>query len=99
MAEPCAGRRSGWLTGLLYLAAVNAEEIQRRLQAAFADAEVVVVDEAGDGNHFAATLVSPAFAGKRPLERHRLVYAALGEAMHTEIHALRLCTLAPGEPR
>ncbi|MES2758808.1 MAG: BolA/IbaG family iron-sulfur metabolism protein [Pseudomonadota bacterium] len=51
----------------------------------------------GDGQHFTAVIVSPAFAGKRPIARHQLVYAALGERMREEIHALSMKTLTPEE--
>lgn len=50
-----------------------------------------------DGVHFEAEVVSPAFAGKLTLARHRLVYAALGELMGGEIHALSLNTMTPDE--
>ncbi|MHB1667140.1 MAG: BolA family protein [Thiomonas sp.] len=52
----------------------------------------------GDGQHFYATIVSPAFTGQSRLARHRLVYAALGDRMRAEIHALSMRTVAPGEP-
>lgn len=51
----------------------------------------------GDGQHFTAVIVSPAFAGKRPIQRHQIVYAALGERMREEIHALSMKTLTPEE--
>ena len=51
----------------------------------------------GDGQHFTAVIVSSAFAGKRPVQRHQLVYAALGERMREEIHALSMKTLTPEE--
>ena len=51
----------------------------------------------GDGEHFSAVIVSPAFAGKRMIQRHQLVYAALGERMREEIHALSMKTLTPEE--
>ncbi|WP_019139644.1 BolA family protein [Noviherbaspirillum massiliense] len=51
----------------------------------------------GDGQHFTAVIVSEAFAGKRPVQRHQLVYAALGERMREEIHALSMKTLTPEE--
>ena len=52
----------------------------------------------GDGQHFSAVIVSPAFAGKRPIQRHQLVYATLGARMHTdEVHALSMRTLTPAE--
>lgn len=50
-----------------------------------------------DGVHFEALVVSPAFAGKLPLARHRMVYATLGALMGGEIHALSLRTLTPDE--
>jgi len=51
----------------------------------------------GDGQHFQATIVSPAFAGKRLIQRHQLVYAVLGDRMREEIHALSMKTLTPEE--
>ncbi|OVZ55666.1 BolA family transcriptional regulator [Pigmentiphaga sp. NML080357] len=55
------------------------------------------VDVQGDGQHFEALIVSSEFAGKRPIARHQLVYAALGERMREEIHALSMRTLTPQE--
>ena len=51
----------------------------------------------GDGQHFNAVIVSPAFAGKRLIQRHQLVYAALGDRMREEIHALSMKTLTTEE--
>jgi acid stress-induced BolA-like protein IbaG/YrbA len=51
----------------------------------------------GDGQHFKAVIVSSAFAGKRLIQRHQLVYAALGDRMREEIHALSMKTLTPEE--
>jgi acid stress-induced BolA-like protein IbaG/YrbA len=51
----------------------------------------------GDGRHFTALIVSPAFAGKRLIQRHQIVYAALGDRMREEIHALSMKTLTPDE--
>ena len=51
----------------------------------------------GDGQHFSAVIVSPAFAGKRPIQRHQIVYAALGERMREEVHALSMKTMTPEE--
>jgi acid stress-induced BolA-like protein IbaG/YrbA len=51
----------------------------------------------GDGQHFSALIVSPAFTGKRLIQRHQLVYAALGDRMREEIHALSMKTLTPEE--
>jgi acid stress-induced BolA-like protein IbaG/YrbA len=51
----------------------------------------------GDGQHFNAIIVSAAFVGKRSIQRHQLVYAALGDRMREEIHALSMKTLTPEE--
>lgn len=51
----------------------------------------------GDGQHFQATIVSVAFAGKRLIQRHQMVYAILGDRMREEIHALSMKTLTPEE--
>lgn len=51
----------------------------------------------GDGQHFKAVIVSAAFAGKRLIQRHQIVYAALGDRMREEIHALSMKTLTPDE--
>lgn len=51
----------------------------------------------GDGQHFSAVIVSKAFEGKRLIQRHQLVYAALGDRMREEIHALSMKTLTPQE--
>ncbi|MEJ2768542.1 BolA family protein [Mycetohabitans sp. B46] len=55
------------------------------------------IDIEGDGQHFFATIVSSAFEGKHRIARHQLVYAALGERMREEIHALSMKTLTPAE--
>jgi acid stress-induced BolA-like protein IbaG/YrbA len=55
------------------------------------------VEVQGDGQHFEAVIVSTAFDGKRPIARHQMVYAALGERMREEIHALSMRTLTPQE--
>ena len=51
----------------------------------------------GDGHHWEAVIVSPAFEGLSRVRRHQLVYAALGDRMREEIHALSMTTLAPAE--
>jgi acid stress-induced BolA-like protein IbaG/YrbA len=61
------------------------------------DCERVEVD--GDGRHFQALIVSAAFAGRNRVARHQLVYAALGERMREEVHALSMRTLTPEEYR
>jgi len=55
------------------------------------------LEVSGDGSHFEAVIVSDAFAGKRLIQRHQLVYAALGDRMKAEIHALSMKTLTPEE--
>ncbi len=53
------------------------------------------VEVTGDGTHFHAVIVSERFAGKSPIERHKLVYAVLGDAMESEIHAISMKTYTP----
>ena len=55
------------------------------------------IDVTGDGQHFEALIVSDAFRGLSRLARHRLVYAALGDRMRAEIHALSMTTITPEE--
>ncbi|MCX7815685.1 MAG: BolA family transcriptional regulator [Tepidimonas ignava] len=56
------------------------------------------LDVSGDGRHWYATVVSSAFEGKRPVQRHQMVYATLGQRLHTdEVHALSMKTLTPAE--
>lgn len=55
------------------------------------------LEVSGDGAHFEAVIVSAAFAGKRPIARHQLVYGVLGDRMKQEIHALSMRTLTPEE--
>jgi acid stress-induced BolA-like protein IbaG/YrbA len=71
------------------------DQIRDLIQVALPDARVLVNGD--DGVHFEAEVVSSAFAGLRPLQRHRLVYAALGDLMGGAIHALSLRTLTPEE--
>ena len=73
---------------------VTPESIKRGIEAGIACERVEVV---GDGQHFQAVVVSSAFAGKSRVQRHQLVYAALGERMREEIHALSMRTLTPNE--
>jgi acid stress-induced BolA-like protein IbaG/YrbA len=70
------------------------EELQRAI-AARLDCKWLKVD--GDGQHFDAVIVSSAFEGRSRLERHRLVYAALGDRMGQRVHALSMKTLTPEE--
>ncbi|HRO58645.1 MAG TPA: BolA/IbaG family iron-sulfur metabolism protein [Burkholderiaceae bacterium] len=55
------------------------------------------LEVSGDGRHFEALIVSPAFEGKRAVQRHQIVYKALGDRMREEVHALSMKTLTPDE--
>lgn len=72
---------------------MNAHTIKSLIQQRLPDALVEVSGE--DGTHFEALVVSPAFVGLSLIKQHQLVYAALGERMRAEIHALSLRTLTP----
>lgn len=72
-----------------------AEELRAHLTEAFPDAEIVIDDLAGDGDHYRARIVSTAFAGLPRVRQHQLVYAALKGKMGGELHALALETSAP----
>ncbi len=74
-----------------------ASEIERLIVAGIPDAEVTITDLAGDGDHYAARVVSASFAGVSRVKRHQQVYAALGGRMGGELHALQLQTAAPEE--
>lgn len=69
-------------------------DIEAMIREALPDAKVEVRDLAGDGNHYAATVVSSAFAGKSLVQQHQMVYAALKGRMGGELHALALTTAA-----
>ncbi|MBA4805005.1 MAG: BolA family transcriptional regulator [Brevundimonas sp.] len=71
------------------------EELRRYLTEAFPGAEIAIEDLAGDGDHYRARIVSPAFAGLSRVRQHQLVYAALKGRMGGELHALALETSAP----
>ncbi len=75
--------------------AMAATEIERLLKEAFPDAEVEIRDLAGDGDHYAATVISSAFKDKNRVQQHQMVYAALKGRMGGELHALALQTSAP----
>ncbi len=75
--------------------AMQASDIEALIRAALPDAAVTITDLAGDGDHYAAHVVSAAFVGKPRIAQHKLVYAALGERMGGELHALQLTTGVP----
>lgn len=83
------------------------ETIEARLRAALSPSHLEIQDDsqdhaghagaAGGGSHFSCTIVSDAFRGRSLVDRHRAVYAALGDMLEHEIHALALVTLDPEE--
>ena len=75
--------------------AMPAAEIEALIRAALPDARVTIEDLAGDGDHYAATVVSETFRGIPRVRQHQLVYAALQGRMGGELHALALQTSAP----
>ena len=74
---------------------MNPTQIEQLIRAGLPGATVQVRSE--DNVHFEATVISAEFEGKRPLQRHQMVYRTLGERMGGEIHALQLATLTPAE--
>jgi stress-induced morphogen len=74
-----------------------AGEIESLIRASLPDARVTVEDLAGDGDHYAATVVSEAFRGRSRVQQHQMVYAALRGRMGGELHALALQTSAPDQ--
>lgn len=74
---------------------MSVETLRAHLAEAFPDAEIVIEDLAGDGDHYRARIVSPAFAGLPRVRQHQLVYGALKGKMGGELHALALETSAP----
>lgn len=75
--------------------AMSAPEIEALIKAALPDAEVIIEDLAGDGDHYMARVTSPAFAGKSRVQQHKMVYDALGGRMGGALHALQLTTAVP----
>jgi stress-induced morphogen len=75
--------------------AMNANDIEALIKTALPDARVVIRDLAGDGDHYAAEVVSEVFRGKSRVQQHKLVYDALKGNMGGALHALALQTSAP----
>lgn len=75
--------------------AMQASEIERLIKEAFPDAQVAIKDLAGDGDHYAAHVVTEQFKGKSRVQQHQMVYAALQGNMGGVLHALALTTAAP----
>ncbi len=77
---------------------MNAQTIEQKIKGAIPDADVQAIDSGG-GDHFTVTVVAESFNGTSMVAQHRQVYAALGDAMKAEIHALALTTLTPEQYR
>ncbi|MFQ3246206.1 MAG: acid stress-induced BolA-like protein IbaG/YrbA [Arenicella sp.] len=73
---------------------VTPEQLKNWIESGFDGAQVAVE---GDGHHFEASVVAAEFEGKSRIQRHQLVYAALGDKMKAEVHALSMKTLTPAE--
>ena len=83
------------------------EKLESRLQEALAPIQLEIIDEtakhaghagaASGGGHYILHIVASAFQDKSPIQRHRLVFDAVGDMMHTDIHALSIQAKAPGE--
>ena len=76
--------------------AMDAHEIERLIKARIPDAEVTIRDLAGDGDHYAATVVAESFRGKSRVQQHQIVYQSLKGQMGGVLHALALQTGVPG---
>ena len=74
---------------------MNPAEIEKMIKDGIPEAEVRIEDLAGDGDHYAAYVVSPAFKGKTRVQQHQMVYQALQGRMGGELHALALQTSSP----
>lgn len=75
---------------------MNAADIEQMIKQAIPDADVTIRDLAGDGDHYAAEVVSESFRGKTRVQQHQMVYEALQGNMGGVLHALALQTSAPG---
>ena len=73
----------------------QASRIKELIEAALPGSTAVIVDDAGDGEHFSGEVMSPSFVGKGLVAQHQEVYRALGALMGREIHALALKTFTP----
>jgi stress-induced morphogen len=71
------------------------DAIEKLIKDGIPDATIEITDLAGDKDHYAAVVISAAFAGKTKLQQHRIVYQALGDHMGNALHALQLTTFAP----
>jgi stress-induced morphogen len=79
--------------------AIDIAELERLLKEGIPEAQVSIEDLRGDGDHYAATIVSPVFRGMSRVQQHQMVYKALKGKMGGELHALALQTSAPEDRR
>jgi stress-induced morphogen len=84
-----AGLETSWMP-------MDARDIESMIKAAIPDAEVTIRDLAGDGDHYAATVISESFRGKSRVQQHQIVYQSLQGQMGGVLHALALQTGVPG---
>lgn len=77
--------------------AMDAQEIESLIRAALPDARITIEDLRGDGDHYAAHVISAAFRGKSRVEQHQMVYGALQGRMGGVLHALALQTAPPDD--
>jgi len=76
---------------------ITAEQIEARIREGLREAEVTTNEFSGGSDHWEVKVITPEFAGKPPLKRHRMVYALFEEELKGPIHALTLTTLTPEE--
>ena len=76
---------------------MSAGELETMIRTALPDAQVEITDLRGDGDHYAAHVVSPGFKGLTRVQQHKMVYDALGGGMGDELHALALQTAVPDD--
>jgi acid stress-induced BolA-like protein IbaG/YrbA len=74
---------------------MNPQQVAQRIESGLAGSQALVTSE--DNVHFEAVVIAPAFMGKKPIQRHQLVYSTLGAAVGNEIHALTLQVFTPDE--
>ncbi len=77
--------------------AMDAAEIERLIREALPDARITIDDLRGDGDHYAAQVVSTSFKGKSRVQQHQMIYQALGGRMGDALHALALQTTTPDD--
>ena len=84
---------------MMCLMMMTIAELKNTLEKGIPQAQVTILDPQNDGVHLGARIVSPIFEGKNRLARHRIVYAALGNAFDGPLHALQLTTQTPIEAK